>query len=422
MSFTIPNEADAFNVNQAEPDSIDFSILADGIQGDGVLSGCAVTAQGSPDMTVAVAAGTIRIGTVIVAVGSGNVTIGTADATNPRFDLITVNNSGTKACTAGTAAAQPVYPAIPANSCVLAAVYIPATDTTIATNQITDKRTTVPQSTALYGISDPAATATGSLIHYARNLSGRMIPYFVGPTNNPSAVQPSLWGKKFVMWLPGVGTTAAISIGVSWTIATTQAHPTIANTNFMTQILRATFTTTTTAANTTGIRSAAPVCWRGNAAGQGGFFFWARFGVLTYTSTMRVWVGLSALTTALAADPSATNDTVCMSKDTGETTWQVMTRDTSAASKTSTGRTTAASTTAEIFDFFAWCKPNDSQITVRVVDITSGTVLVDNVSKSSNLPTATVMLTAHAEATNVAGGAGTAVALWLGGMYIEADT
>ena len=140
MSFTIPNKLDAFHEHQAQPDKVDIDILVAALQRDGVLFGCAVTAQGIPDMTVAVAAGAVTIGSVQAAVASGNLTIGTADATNPRFDLLTVNNAGTKAVTAGTAAAAPVFPAIPANSVVLAAVYVPASDTAIQSNQITDKR------------------------------------------------------------------------------------------------------------------------------------------------------------------------------------------------------------------------------------------------------------------------------------------
>ena len=248
-----------------------------------------------------------------------------------------------------------------------------------------------------------------------------MLPSFVGPSGLDSPVQPALFGNSITVWLPGTGTTAAINFGVAWTTIATQAHPTIANTNFMTQMRRATYTTTTTAANTSGVRTALPVAWRGNAAGQGGFFFSCRFGVLTYSATMRVAVGLTALTTALAVDPSATNDSVFMSKDTAETTWQVMTRDTTAASKTSTGRTTAAAGAAEVFEFTCFCKPNDTKITTRVIDISTGTILVDNIEKSANLPTSTVMLTAHCDFQNVTGGAGTAVAGFISKMYIETD-
>lgn len=141
MAFTIPNEANAFNAKQAEPDQGDIDILVSGIGGAGVVSGCAVTAQATPDMTLAVASGTIRNADGTTAtVSAGNVTITAADATNPRFDLVVVSSAGAKSVVAGTAATAPVYPAIPASSVVLAAVYVPAADTAIEANQITDKR------------------------------------------------------------------------------------------------------------------------------------------------------------------------------------------------------------------------------------------------------------------------------------------
>ncbi len=141
--FQILNEADSFNAEQSEIDSVDIDILISAYAGTSVISGCAVTAQGTPDMTVAVAAGTIVVNDGSPARGTvsgGNVTITAADGSNPRIDLIVSNASGTLSSTDGTAAAEPVYPAIPANSVVLAAIFVPASDTDIDSNQITDKR------------------------------------------------------------------------------------------------------------------------------------------------------------------------------------------------------------------------------------------------------------------------------------------
>jgi hypothetical protein len=155
MSYTIPNYADAGFADQAEPDAGDFRIISDGSGTTGVVSGCAVTAQGSPDMTVAVAAGVVAVDGVRVAVAAGNVTITAADGTNPRFDLITVDSSGTKAAVAGTAAANAVYPTIPASVVVIATVYVPASDTAINTNQITDKRVVVAPNEHASGLWAP---------------------------------------------------------------------------------------------------------------------------------------------------------------------------------------------------------------------------------------------------------------------------
>lgn len=163
MPYTIPNAADAFDTKQAQVDKVDIDMLTIGMRGDGVISGCGVTAQGTPDMTVAVAAGMIVYGHIGAIVTAGNVTITTADATNPRFDLVVVNNSGTKSVTAGTPAASPVFPAIPADSIVLATVYVPANDTAIQSNQITDKIIIVPPHLIIRKTADETVNNSATL-------------------------------------------------------------------------------------------------------------------------------------------------------------------------------------------------------------------------------------------------------------------
>lgn len=263
--------------------------------------------------------------------------------------------------------------------------------------------------------SAPAAPGSGVYL-YTMPKGGRTVPRWVGPSGLESPVQPSLWANSVCMWLPGASTTAAIAVGVTWTVSATQAHPTIADTNVMTAIRRATFTTTTTAGNAAGTRTTLPVVIRSR-----GFFFAARHGILTYTSTMQCWVGLGAASGNIAGDPSAANNSCGMSKDTGETTWQVFTRDGSTTSKTSTGRTTAAAGAADVFDVFMFAAPGGSSITFRVEDIATPAVVLGETVKSSNLPVSTTPLYAHAECRNQAGGAGSAVATFLAKLYVECD-
>lgn len=262
----------------------------------------------------------------------------------------------------------------------------------------------------------PAAPSTGYLKIYSRNRAGRYFVDMKGPSGMDTSLQPALFGNNVTMWLPGTGTTAAIAFGVNWTTGATQAHPAIADTSVMTSIKRATYTTTTTAGNASGVRTGAAVAIRNR-----GFFFFARFGISTYHSAMQVVVGLNGSNAILAGEPSAVNDTIAMTKDTGETTWQVTTRDTSTAHKNSTGRTTAIGSNVEIFDFTAFCKPGDTKITERVVDAGDGTVLIDNVEETSNLPTAATILYAHAECRNVTGGAGVTAGIFVNRIYIETD-
>lgn len=140
MSFTIPNNGGSFDDDLCVWMAADIDALVRAVAGDGVLSGCAVTAQGSPDMTVAVAAGIVQISGAAIAVAGANGTIGTADGTNPRLDVVSINASGTIVVTAGTPAAEPTAPSIPSTSAILALVRIPASDTTISSTQIVDKR------------------------------------------------------------------------------------------------------------------------------------------------------------------------------------------------------------------------------------------------------------------------------------------
>jgi hypothetical protein len=149
MSFTIPNLASAAFAVQAQVDKVDLDIIVAGAQNTGVVSGCAVTSTGAANGSVAVAVGSIRVADAIKAVPALTPLAVTANASgNPRLDLVTCPvSTGVPVVTAGTAAAAPVFPSVPAGSVCLAAVYVAnghTSGTTLAANTITDKRMSVP--------------------------------------------------------------------------------------------------------------------------------------------------------------------------------------------------------------------------------------------------------------------------------------
>lgn len=152
MAFDLPDRADAAFDAQARLFSNDVKALTQAAGLTGVKSGCGVTAQGSPNMTLAVAAGVIYAANAEVTVTGGNVTITTAHATWPRIDIVVVSSSGVKSVVAGSAAEFPLEPATPAGSVMLAQVYVPATDTAIGATQIRDRRITL-QIPAVIGAS-----------------------------------------------------------------------------------------------------------------------------------------------------------------------------------------------------------------------------------------------------------------------------
>lgn len=267
----------------------------------------------------------------------------------------------------------------------------------------------------------PSAPASGFMEIFARSRAGRMLLNIIGPSGVDTPLQPALFGNSIFMWLPGTGTTLAINFGTSFTARNSgtgaaQAHPARASTNALTSLSRATFTTGTTATGSSGVQSSATIAWRGNATGLGGFFFFARVGIETFASDMQVLVGLSALNAALAGEPSAQNNTIALAKDSTDTNWQIVARDGSAVTKTNTTLAAAAGT---VLDFSLFCPPNSSTITARLTNAVDGTVYVDNVALSANLPVNTTFLYAHAQVRSTTGATGKVLAL--NRLYLESD-
>jgi len=136
LGFTVKNTPDvAGNLDVAEPDSGDFTIL--GNHRYGVITGCQVT-DGGVASQVNVTTGVVVVNGVIVPVAATIALIGSVTA-EARFDLVTVNQSGVVGVLQGTANPNPVFPAIPDDRMVLAAVYVGA-----GVSVITDKRIMLP--------------------------------------------------------------------------------------------------------------------------------------------------------------------------------------------------------------------------------------------------------------------------------------
>lgn len=276
------------------------------------------------------------------------------------------------------------------------------------------------------GINLPAKTSTvtapaSGLNLFNRTRANRDLLRMLGPSGIESGIQPALFGNSVLMWLPGTGTTVSVSFGEAWTArnagtSAAQATPARASTNAITSMKRATFGTGTTATGSSGFQSTNTVCWRGNAAGLGGFFFYSRIAVETLATDLRLMIGLSALNAALAGEPSAQANTIALCKDSTDSTWQIVTRDASAVTKTNTSITVNAT---DILDFFMFMPPNSSTLAVQVVNAVTGASLYSNNSITANFPAATTFLYAHAQIMSVTGT--TAKLLAVNRLYIETD-
>jgi hypothetical protein len=108
----------------------------------GIYAGGAVTAQSTPNQTVAVSAGSLITpeGESYAFDAVAALAATAADATNPRIDIVYVTSEGVVTYLAGTAASSPAQPATPANGTILAAITRAANDNTIAAGDISEKR------------------------------------------------------------------------------------------------------------------------------------------------------------------------------------------------------------------------------------------------------------------------------------------
>jgi hypothetical protein len=221
VALLVPNlEASPTFDAQAIPDATDRAaqLAATPPTSTGVVSGCAVSPQGSPNMTVAVAAGSIVVAGVPVTVAAvGSLTIAAADATDRR-DIVVVSNAGTVSVVKGTDCGTagwtrstpnplttnppPVKPAIPTNSVMLAEIYVAASTTAIAAGNIIDK--TTPSATFMSAAQPMAVSGTPT--------SGQ-IPVATGP-NSASWQFPTPSPLPGAVILQGHSYLGGVNLGV----------------------------------------------------------------------------------------------------------------------------------------------------------------------------------------------------------------
>jgi len=164
--------------------------IKEGAKGNKVISGCEVTEQGTPDMTVDISAGQVVIAEAFVTISAvDNQAVTAADGSNDRYDIIAVGTNGTVDYTAGTAAANPYPPDLPADHILLAVIWVEHGSTTVETSDIHDNRIIQQELTRIIDVTtestDKSTTGTSwaTLITTTVSLtSGRgLMVFFQGP-------------------------------------------------------------------------------------------------------------------------------------------------------------------------------------------------------------------------------------------------
>ena len=375
MPFDIPDQGEGLSDIQSILFQEDLEVaISDPPMGTYVKSGGVVTAQGVPNLTVAVSAGVVYSqGFRIPFAANAMLAEPSADLTNPRLDAVVVTSAGVLAVRSGVAAAFTSSPAsvpkpavLSLGDVMLAQVYVPALATAIATANIKDRRYLIPN-------LNWAETETGAYDNYLSILP------------SSSATAPSVRGG------------AVISGG-------TLTHPQQAA-GRINQLWRTRFANLATTANQqlgiTQGTTAQKSFTRGNAANLGGFYFRGKLTIdLFPAATIRYFLGLQSTAASLVISDTLAGDICGLWHDTtmAATVLNFITRDN--VTTTSTPITLGAPLAAgQGYELVMYCKPNDTILYYKVIDMLTGNVLADSFT-STTLPRNTVFIGPEAGMSN----------------------
>lgn len=284
------------------------------------------------------------------------------------------------------------------------------------------ERTVVPlfrDFTGVWAISKWANSAIAEF--FTDTLAGRPLLFGRPNTEISRPMQAGFFGSA----TPGIvgiasTTTAPVMLGGTLTTAATMSLQFTANsTNRWTALPRKRHATTT-ASTATGARQAYTQYFRGAAEGFGGFFFAARFGVGD-NKLSDMFVGMCALTTALAGAPSALLNMIGVGYDAADAAagnWFLMHNDgAGAATKIDLGATNAARAANIGFDLYIYNPPGSGVFYVQLVNYSTKAV-VYNGSVSGDVPAVDTGLCWKAEVRNDA--VATQCSIEYNYIYVEA--
>jgi len=289
----------------------------------------------------------------------------------------------------------------------------------------------------LWSTGDVSASDSGSLRLYTRSRAGRLTVEQIGPFGIDTPLQPGLFSNSVFMYSPGVLTTTGSLIGWTFNVSGTISHPILTGSGMqLGTISRTRFATNAVLGHGAGMYGARTVCFRGAHAGQGGFFFFARFGASTFNNASKFFVGLavsaSALVTVLT-DISTSFDFIGVGWDRTDPStgsWRIMSRDQSTFQKITVSNVrTRNVTTGSIFDLTMFCPTRPAStgsfVGIRFVEHVSASngitknVLVDNLILSTSLPRDGFPLRVHAGINNAL--SASVNEIQINRLYLETD-
>jgi len=278
----------------------------------------------------------------------------------------------------------------------------------------------LPQPTILPGLSAaPNPPPAGKASIYARARAGAPWIDVMRPSGRDFPLQPHFGVNRIANWSPSTGTTVTTE-GLPITSVGTVSTPTLAATNLAASMRRWRLTSAATVDAAAEQRSAGWACWRGNAAGLGGWTFVTRLSLTTLQATGMGFFGLYGSTAALATTLTLATVLNCIGIGFQRSThanWQLVRNDgTGAPTLTDMGASFAIATGGALTLFIA-APPNGTSVWTRLVDEVSGAVVEQEIA--TDLPANTQFLSPRLYMNN--GATAAAIAYDCAGVYVETD-
>jgi hypothetical protein len=275
-------------------------------------------------------------------------------------------------------------------------------------------------------IAPPAAPASGGVKLFGRQIGGRILPAFMGPSGLYSALSPHFGRNKIGMWQP-VGNGATVSaFGFAVSTAGTATSANVSNTNRHSRMRRIEYLVTTASTSAVvGLRGATVQFFvNGSTEGDGGFHMVMRWGPATGVSngSHRAFAGMRGSNASPTdVNPSTLTNICGMGYDATDANIQFMHNDGSgAATKIDLGSAFPKPNTdrESVYEIAMFAPPGSTRLLgYEVTDLVSGAVATGAVT--TDLPGLSTLMAPWSMMS--VGGVSSVIGIAVMGLYIETD-
>ena len=269
-------------------------------------------------------------------------------------------------------------------------------------------------------VAQPTSTAASTLAFYGRAIAGALHrPVFMGSKGLERPLQVSLYDDTIALWSPTTSAPGRAIGADSFSLGSFSSASGTVGSAYTTK-KRAVYKTASNAANSSaGMGLDRNEFFQGSTSGYGGYFYFCRFGLDTFATSVRYFVGLTAAaSSAICTSNLGLLNSVGFAFNDNVTTWGFYHSSTGAGTtETFTGQTGLASGNG--YDVYIYAPANTTVIYYRMDELNTGSTVV-NSSVANHLPNSTAFIkpVAMCGALNTSTNAG---AIGVIKMYCETD-